>query len=139
MLSPRLTNDIYYNSIPVLIDEIDDAISKLSIELYYNTIYSLNRCIDFTLFEDLLNYKRILKRMLCNCYNDCSTFSLSQIASRVITLVKSITADYINILTTTTTTTQGLSCSLIGEAIVVYLDCELCGSCVNLSINPSYC
>jgi hypothetical protein len=139
MLTPRLTNDIQYTSIPFLIKDIDDALLKLANELYKNTVYSLNRCIDYTLFDDLLNYKRILKRMQCNCTNTCNSFTLQEIASRVIKLVKSITADYINILTTTTTTTSAIDCNMTGNATVVYLDCELCGICVNLSINPSYC
>jgi hypothetical protein len=119
MLTPRLTNALYYNSIPVLLQEIDNAIFIIANELYYNTIYSLHRNIDSPTMIDLLNYRRILTYKACNL-NYCADFPVDVIASRVIVLIKGMEASPLNINTTTTTTTQAASCTLEGTAVRVF-------------------
>jgi hypothetical protein len=70
----------------------------------------------------------------------CPDYTVEQIAGRVITLTSAITAPQINITYPTTTTTTTLGCGLAGTATKVWeLDCELCGTAINLSENPSYC
>lgn len=125
MLTPRLTNAVYYNQIPVLLQEIDLAIFAIANELYYNTIYSLHRNIDSPTMIDLLNYRRILTYKACNP-EYCKDYTIEMIASRVIVLVKGMTAPPININTTTTTTTQTVSCNLEGNAVVI--DCTFTGT-----------
>ena len=39
MLTPRLTNALYYTTIPVLLDDIDETLARIANELYYNVIY----------------------------------------------------------------------------------------------------
>ena len=119
MLTPRLTNAVYYNSIPVLLQEIDHAIFIIANELYYNTIYSLHRSIDSATMIDLLNYRRILTYKACNP-DYCKDYPVDMIASRVIVLVKGMEASPLNINTTTTTTTQAPSCLIEGTAVRVF-------------------
>lgn len=139
MLTPRLTNALYYTSIPVLIEQIDDTLARIANELYYNVIYSLHRNVACGPMADLINYRRILWFKSCNPLY-AADFTVEQIAGRVITLVAGVTAPPINILTTTTTTTAGLQCDLEGTASVDWsIDCTLCGTAINLSENPSYC
>ena len=131
MLTPRLTNAVYYNTIPVLMEEIDNAIASIANELYYNTIYSLHRNVACGPLSDLLQYKRILLYKSCNP-NYCPDYSVEQIAGRVIVLTKGITALPININTTTTTTTQAYSCDLVGTATIVVNYCDLVGTAIKL-------
>lgn len=139
MLTPRLTNALYYTTIPVLLDEIDETLARIANELYYNVIYSLHRNVACGPMSDLLMYRRILWYKSCNP-TYAADFTVEQIAGRVITLMAGITSPPINILTTTTTTTIGLQCTLAGTASVDYIiDCSLCGTAINLSENPSYC
>ncbi len=60
MLTPRLTNALYYTSIPVLLNDIDNALASIANELYYNVIYSLHRDVQCGPMSDLLNYKSIV-------------------------------------------------------------------------------
>jgi len=139
MLTPRLTNALYYTSIPVLLTEIDDTLARIANELYYNVIYSLHRDVACGPMGDLLMYRRILWYKACNP-TYAEDFTVGQIAGRVITLIAGITAAPINILTTTTTTTRGLQCTLAGTAVLDWnIDCTLCGTALNLSENPKYC
>lgn len=139
MLTPRLTNALYYTTIPVLLDEIDETLARIANELYYNVIYSLHRNIACGPMSDLLMYRRILWYKSCNS-SYAADFTVEQIAGRVITLIAGITSPPIIILTTTTTTTAGLQCTLAGSAVVDYvIDCALCGTALNLSENPQYC
>lgn len=139
MLTPRLTNALYYTTIPVLLDEIDDTLARIANELYYNVIYSLHRNVACGPMSDLLMYRRILWYKSCNPLY-AADFTVEQIAGRVITLMAGITSPPINILTTTTTTTQGLQCTLAGTASLdLIIDCSLCGTALNLSENPQYC
>ena len=139
MLTPRLTNALYYTTIRVLLDEIDDTLARIANELYYNVIYSLHRDIACGPMGDLLMYRRILWYKSCNS-SYAADFTVEQIAGRVITLMAGITSPPINILTTTTTTTRGLQCTLAGTATIdSVIDCSLCGTAINLSENPQYC
>ena len=139
MLTPRLTNALYYTTIPVLLDEIDNTVARIANELYYNVIYSLHRNVACGPLSDLLMYRRILWYKSCNP-SYAADFTEEQIAGRVITLMAGITSPPITILTTTTTTTAGLQCNLAGTASVDWnIDCSLCGTAINLSINPKYC
>ena len=139
MLTPRLTNALYYTTIPVLLDEIDETLARIANELYYNVIYSLHRNVACGPMSDLLMYRRILWYKSCNP-TYAADFTVEQIAGRVITLMAGITSPPINILTTTTTTTAGLQCTLAGTAYIdSIIDCSLCGTAINLSENPSYC
>lgn len=139
MLTPRLTNALYYTSIPVLLTEIDDTLARIANELYYNVIYSLHKDVACGPMSDLLIYRRILWYKSCNS-TYAEHFTVEQIAGRVITLMAGITSPPINIVTTTTTTTQGLQCTLAGTGTVDWnIDCSLCGTAINLSENPQYC
>lgn len=139
MLTPRLTNALYYTTIPVLLEEIDETLARIANELYYNVIYSLHRNVACGPMDQLLNYRRILWYKACNPLY-AEAFTVEQIAGRVITLMAGITAPPINIITTTTTTTQGLRCTLAGTASLDWsIDCSLCGTAINLSENPQYC
>jgi hypothetical protein len=82
MLQPRLINNINCGTVPVLLDDIDCKLKELAINLYNNTIYSLNFCIDESLFLDLLNYKRILTYKFCNP-DYAKSFTVEMISSRV--------------------------------------------------------
>ena len=139
MLTPRLTNALYYTTIPVLLDDIDETLARIANELYYNVIYSLHRDVACGPMSQLLHYIRILWYKSCNS-TYAADFTVEQIAGRVITLIAGITAAPINIITTTTTTTIGLQCTLAGTASVDWtIDCSLCGTAINLSENPQYC
>ena len=119
MLTPRLTNALYYNTIPVLLEEIDKTIFGIANELYYNTIYSLHRTIPSVQMIDLLQYKRILTYKACNpTYCDC--YTIEEIASRVIVIIKGLTTFPLNVNTTTTTTTAAKDCTLVGTAVRVF-------------------
>jgi hypothetical protein len=139
MLTPRLTNALYYTTIPVLLDDIDETLARIANELYYNVIYSLHRDVACGPMAQLLNYRRILWYKSCNP-TYAADFTVEQIAGRVITLIAGITSPPINIITTTTTTTAGLQCTLAGTAAVDWsINCSLCGTAINLSENPQYC
>ena len=139
MLTPRLTNALYYTTIPVLLDDIDETLARIANELYYNVIYSLHRDVACGPMSQLLHYRRILWYKSCNS-TYAADFTVEQIAGRVITLIAGITSPPINIITTTTTTTIGLQCTLAGTASVdSSIDCSLCDTAVNLSENPVYC
>jgi hypothetical protein len=139
MLTPRLTNALYYTTIPVLLEEIDDTLARIANELYYNVIYSLHRNVACGPMDQLLHYRRILWYKACNPLY-AADFTVEQIAGKVIILIAGITAAPINIITTTTTTTQGLQCALAGTASLdLSIDCSLCGTAINLSENPQYC
>lgn len=86
MLTPRLTNSLYYNSIPVLVSDIDEKIASLANDAYKNIIYSLNYPIPGQVIEDLLRYKQILLYKQCNP-DYCKPFTVDMIAGRVIILI----------------------------------------------------
>jgi hypothetical protein len=82
MLQPSLINNVDCGTVPVLLDDIDCKLKELASSLYNNTIYSLNFCINDSLFLDLLNYKRILTYKFCNP-DYAQPFTVEMIASRV--------------------------------------------------------
>lgn len=82
MLQPRLSNCKYCNTIPVLLKDIDSRLNELSIDLYNNTIFLLNRKTCTDSFLDLITYKRILTYKLCNP-DYAKSFSVEMIGSRV--------------------------------------------------------
>lgn len=86
MLTPRLTNSLYYDSIPALVSDIDDKIASLANNAYSNIVYSLNYPIPGQVIEDLLHYKQILLYKECNP-DYCKNFTVDMIASRVIILI----------------------------------------------------
>ena len=82
MLYPKLSNCPDCNTIPALIGKIDCKIAELSNNLYNNTVFILNKPVNGTLMNDLLNYRRILSYKYCNPdYANC--YSVNMIASRV--------------------------------------------------------
>lgn len=86
MLTPRLTNSLYYGSIPVLLQDINDKLAELANIEYNNIVYSLNRYIPGEVVQDLLNYQRILEYKQCNP-EYCQHFTVEMIGSRVIILI----------------------------------------------------
>lgn len=86
MLTPRLTNSLYYGSIPVLLQDINNKLAALANYEYNNIIYSLNHYISGEVIEDLLNYKRILEYKACNI-NYCANYTIEMIGSKVIILI----------------------------------------------------
>ena len=86
MLTPRLTNSLYYDSIPSLINDIDQKIASLATIAYNDIVYSLNQFIPGQVIEDLLHYKQILVYKQCNA-DYCRHFTVDMIASRVMILI----------------------------------------------------
>lgn len=86
MLTPRLTNSLYYDSIPALLGDIDQKIASLANSAYSNIVYSLNYPIPGEVIEDLLHYKQILVYKQCNI-DYCKHFTVDMIASRVMILI----------------------------------------------------
>jgi hypothetical protein len=86
MLTPRLTNSLYYGSIPVLLQDINNKLAELANYEYNNIIYSLNHYISGEVIQDLLNYQRILEYKQCNP-DYCINFTVEMIGSKVIILI----------------------------------------------------
>jgi len=86
MLTPRLTNSLYYGSIPVLLQDINNRLAQLANYEYNNIIYSLNHYISGEVIQDLLNYQRILEYKQCNP-DYCINFTVEMIGSKVIILI----------------------------------------------------
>ncbi len=86
MLTPRLTNSLYYDSIPVLLDSIDNKLASLANDQYNNITLSLNYPIPGEVIEDLLRYKQILSYKACNP-DYCQYYTVEMIASRVNILI----------------------------------------------------
>ena len=82
MLTPRLTNCLECADIPTLLLEIDCKIKDLSIDLYNNTVFILNKPIPGVAMLSLLNYKRILTYKYCNP-DYAKHFTIPMIASKV--------------------------------------------------------
>ncbi|MBC7088595.1 MAG: hypothetical protein H5T96_09065 [Tissierellales bacterium] len=68
--------------IPQLLEDIDCKIKELSVDLYNNVVYSLNRPVKLDIFSDLVNYKRILTYRQYN-ENYALPYTDAQIASKV--------------------------------------------------------
>jgi hypothetical protein len=82
MLTPRLTNCAQCDDICSLIDSIDCKVAEMSVSLYNNVVFMLNKSFDHELLSDLLNYKRILQYKVCNP-NYAGCFTVNMIASKV--------------------------------------------------------
>lgn len=82
MLTPRLTNCLECADIPTLIAEIDCKIKDVSVDLYNNTVFMLNRPISAIVMISLLNYKRILTYKYCNS-DYAKHFTVQMIASKI--------------------------------------------------------
>jgi hypothetical protein len=82
MLTPRLTNCAQCDDICSLIDSIDCKVAEMSVSLYNNVVFMLNKSFDHELLSDLLNYKRILQYKVCNP-NYAGHFTVNMIASKV--------------------------------------------------------
>ncbi len=86
MLIPRLNNCVDCTTIPSLLGDIDCKLTQLAKSEYNNVVFILNHPINECVFNDLLNYKRILTYKLVNSdYTKC--FTIKQIASKVKTLI----------------------------------------------------
>ena len=82
MLTPRLTNCAQCEDICSLIESIDCKVAEMSVSLYNNVVFMLNKSFNHELLSDLLNYKRILQYKVCNP-NYAGHFTVNMIASKV--------------------------------------------------------
>lgn len=82
MLNPRLTNCTECADITSLIQEIDCKVSELSVALYNNLVFMLNKNIEPDIITDLMIYRRILMYKICNP-NYAGHFTVNMIASRI--------------------------------------------------------
>lgn len=82
MLNPRLTNCTECADITSLIQEIDCKVSEVSVALYNNLVFMLNKNIEPNIINDLMIYRRILMYKICNP-NYAGHFTVNMIASRI--------------------------------------------------------
>lgn len=82
MLNPRLTSCTECADITSLIQEIDCKVSELSVALYNNLVFMLNKNIEPDIITDLMIYRRILMYKICNP-NYTGHFTMNMIASRI--------------------------------------------------------
>lgn len=82
MLNPRLTNCTECTDIVSLIQEIDCKVSEVSVALYNNLVFMLNKNIEPNIINDLMIYRRILMYKICNP-NYAGHFTVNMIASRI--------------------------------------------------------
>ena len=87
MLSPRLTNCVECENISNLIAEIDCKLTTLSMSLYNSMTLMINKPIDQWVYNNLLNYKRILMYKQVNP-DYAKQYSINKIASKVKLLIK---------------------------------------------------
>jgi uncharacterized protein (TIGR02145 family) len=108
MLTPRLTNCAQCDDICSLIDSIDCKVAEMSVSLYNNVVFMLNKSFNHELLSDLLNYKRILQYKVCNP-NYAGCFTVNMIASKVRRFtsgcIKDCSCRISSVETTTTTST----------------------------------
>ena len=137
MLTPRLTNCAECEDICSLIESIDCKVAEMSVSLYNNVVFMLNKSFNHEVLSDLLNYKRILQYKVCNP-NYAGHFTVNMIASKVRrftsgcikncschssgTGITTTSTSTIAPITTTTTTTLPIICECY-EAISL-LGCE---------------
>lgn len=82
MLNPRLTSCTECADITSLIQEIDCKVSEVSVALYNNLVFMLNKNIEPDIITDLMIYRRILMYKICNP-NYTGHFTMNMIASRI--------------------------------------------------------
>jgi len=87
MLNPRLNNCVDCTTIPALLSDIECKITQLAKSEYNNTVFILGFPVNGNLFNDLLNYKRILTYKLCNP-DYAKPYTVKMIASRVKLLIR---------------------------------------------------
>ena len=108
MLTPRLTNCAQCDDICSLIESIDCKVAEMSVSLYNNVVFMLNKSFNHEVLSDLLNYKRILQYKVCNP-NYAGHFTVNMIASKVRRFtsgcIKDCSCRISSVETTTSTTT----------------------------------
>jgi hypothetical protein len=82
MLNLRLTNCAECADITSLIQEIDCKVSEVSVALYNNLVFMLNKNIEPDIINDLMIYRRILTYKVCNP-NYAGHYTVNMIASRI--------------------------------------------------------
>lgn len=82
MLTPRLTNCTACADIPSLIADIDCKLSEMSVSLYNNLVFMLNKPVNNEVMLDLLLYRKILLYKYCNP-NYAGHFTVNMIASKI--------------------------------------------------------
>lgn len=82
MLTPRLTNCAACADIPSLIADIDCKLSEMSVSLYNNLVFMLNKPVNNEVMLDLLLYRKILLYKYCNP-NYAGHFTVNMIASKI--------------------------------------------------------
>lgn len=82
MLTPRLTNCAACADIPSLIADIDCKLSEMSVSLYNNLVFMLNKPVNNETMLDLLLYRKILLYKYCNP-NYAGHFTVNMIASKI--------------------------------------------------------
>lgn len=87
MLFPRLNSCTRCADIPSLLNDIDCRLTFLAKKEYNNIIFSLGYNVDRCVVLDLLNYKRILQKKICNSDYACK-FSVENIASKIQILIR---------------------------------------------------
>lgn len=110
MLTPRLTNCAECEDVCSLIESIDCKVAEMSVSLYNNVVFMLNKSFNHEVLSDLLNYKRILQYKVCNP-DYAGHYTVNMIASKVRRFTSgcvkdcSCRASGTGITTTTTSTT----------------------------------
>lgn len=86
MLNPRLNNCVDCTTIPALLSDIDCKITQLAKSEYNNIVFILGYNINSNVFNDLLNYKRILTFKLVNP-DYAKPYTVKMIASKIKLLI----------------------------------------------------
>lgn len=112
MLYPKTSTCLECEKIQPLIDAIDCKLKQLSIVLYNNIVFMLNKTVDYSIMLDLINYKRILEYKKVNeLYAE--KYSVNEISNKVRLHTAGCVKDCIEPLpfrtTTTTTSTSTTS------------------------------
>ena len=82
MLSPRLINYPECGTISQLLKDIDWKLVEMAGSLYNNTVFMLNKPVNYEAISDLLNYKRILLFKYCNP-DYAGKYTVEMIASKI--------------------------------------------------------
>ena len=82
MLAPRLINYPECGTISQLLNDIDCKLVEMAGSLYNNTVFMLNKPINYEAILDLLNYKRILLFKHCNP-DYAGKYTVEMIASKI--------------------------------------------------------
>jgi len=111
MLYVKTSTCLECEKIQPLIDAIDCKLKQLSVALYNNIVFMLNKTVDYTVMLDLINYKRILEYKKINeLYAE--KYSVNSISNKVRLHTTGCVNDCVDSLpfrTTTTTTSTSTS------------------------------